>query len=534
MADEQDEKKGAGKDPAEPQATVPEVEAPEVEAEVVEETDVETTREVAPADTPGDAPDDTADAGADPETASETTSETGPEPAPRKSTLTPGVIMFIAFAVLAISAVAFWRFQGAGQDEAETAGEPAATQEGEGAESAPPETPADAPPDAGGGDANEPSSSALADDLKIDNDAGSIKPGQDLMGPAPSVGNIPQTDDTFLPPLPEEGSVIDNQRQQDAAKEFMEQSEPGAQDPPAPEPASDPTTGGVEGFDIEGEDVSPTIGPESEPDIGAPGDLASAASGDGAAADKIDNADIEALKESFRLETQRLADALDEERARSAALGEAIIAMRRDFEAALAARDQNANAQMADLRARLEKIGANTDLTEAKRGVGAGVLSALKEKASAGEPFLAELDRLASLAPDLSELGTLRLYAETGAPTADALKEEFAAAAREGLAAAGREQAGQGFLAQLGARAGSVVSVRPAEPQAGDSPGAVISRAEAAALEGDFSAALAELETLSAAAQTAMEGWTGKARARADVDEAVEALGAIFLTPVEE
>ncbi len=517
MADEQDEKNQTGKDPSEPKATVPEVEAPEVEAEVVEETDVETTREAAPADTLEDAPDDTADAGADPETTSETT----PEPAPRKSTLTPGVIMFIAFAVLAISAVAFWRFQSGGQDEAETAGEPAATQEGEGAESAPPETPADALPDAGGDDANEPSSSALTDDLKIDNDASSIKPGQALMGPAPSVDNIPQTDGTFLPPLPEEGSVIDNQRQQDAAKDFMEQSEPGAQDPPA----EDPTTGGVQGFDIEGEDVSPTIGPESEPDIGV---------SDERAADKIDNADIEALKESFRLETQRLADALDEERARSAALGEAIIAMRRDFEAALAARDENANAQMADLRARLEKIGANTDLTEAKRGVGAGVLSALKEKAAAGQPFLAELDRLASLAPDLSELGTLRLYAETGAPTADALKAAFAAAAREGLAAAGREQAGQGFLAQLGARAGSVVSVRPAEPQAGDSPGAVISRAEAAALEGDFSGALAELETLSAAAQTAMEGWTGKARARADVDEAVEALGAIFLTPVEE
>ena len=74
------------------------------------------------------------------------------------------------------------------------------------------------------------------------------------------------------------------------------------------------------------------------------------------------------------------------------------------------------------------------------------------------------------------------------------------------------------------ARAKSVISVRPATPQAGDAPGAVISRAENALSEGETAFALLQLEDLPLVAQSAMADWIADARARAEAEAALAML----------
>lgn len=116
----------------------------------------------------------------------------------------------------------------------------------------------------------------------------------------------------------------------------------------------------------------------------------------------------------------------------------------------------------------------------------------------------------------------LTARAESGVPTQAALVEAFPDAARDGLAAARSAQEGAGnrvaafFERQLGMR-----SVTPRE---GDSPDAILSRAEAAVRSGDLETALTEISALPQPAQDAMSGWIGEARARADALSAANTL----------
>ena len=101
---------------------------------------------------------------------------------------------------------------------------------------------------------------------------------------------------------------------------------------------------------------------------------------------------------------------------------------------------------------------------------------------------------------------------------------DFPDAARAGLAAARAEAAPEDganhvlnfFRDQVGAR-----SVTPRE---GSDPDAVLSRAEAALRSGDLAETLAEVDTLSDAAQSAMGDWIARAEARAAAQGAAETL----------
>lgn len=113
--------------------------------------------------------------------------------------------------------------------------------------------------------------------------------------------------------------------------------------------------------------------------------------------------------------------------------------------------------------------------------------------------------------------------ADSGVVTLSNLQDRFPDAARTALdaARAAGEVEGEsgvgGFLRrQLGAR-----SVAPRE---GDDPDAVLSRAGAAVRDGQLSAALAELDTLSPDTQAAIQDWLDDARARAAAEAAVQDL----------
>jgi len=333
-------------------------------------------------------------------------------------------------------------------------------------------------------------------------------------------GGAPAPDETFLPPVADPNAVEPGPEFRTAATEAAGSSGEGRGQNGSPPDDGAPA---MEPEAAQTDVVSPL---DDEP---APAEMM-AAIADGR---KIDN-EITALKEAFRMERQTLQAALAEERERSLALGRDVAEMRRSLQEAILARDERVNEEFASLRAAIEKMKNDDGAIAAGRRVAGGLaVGALAQAIERGGPFEAELNAVARFAPDAASIKELRSFASQGAPAIDALKDEFTIAAREGLAAAGRDRAG-GFLARLFSRAQSLISIRPAQPRAGDSAVAIMSRAEAAVGRGDLAAALGEIETLPAAAQGAMAAWTRKARARAAVDSALAAMLAHFAAPADE
>lgn len=520
-------------------------ETPEVEAEIV--TDAEL-----------------ADADADTGEAFDDADEPTPAPKPRKSTLTPGVILFIAFAVIALIIFTAWRFQegrSVAISDAPSASAPDQAEEaidemsvgGDDGQGAPAE--------------DEPASPPAAS--KISNETVAAKPAD--LAPRDALENF----DENAPPLPsppsDESATDGNLGLQAAAKEAFLSADDGeavepedddnaesADDAPAfeIEPSSDESedikgdgpddsvsVAAAEGADpaLDEDITSDAVDEEPDNDLGT--DDVVSADAEYAAADmdvsddapiqsaqKINN-DLEAVKESFRAEIASLETALAEERENGAALREQIEEMRRNFQAALAARDRSASRQAAELNARLEKLENGGGVEAGRRAAAALALSAVARATDNGEPFADELEVLAGYIPQGREIATLRRYSDTELPTAAQLEEAFLLAARDALAADGRDEAA-GMFGKLSARAGNLISIRPAEPTAGDSAQAVISRAESFVDAGDIAAGVAELDALPDAARAGMADWVTLASSRVAVDQAIASLSQRLSAPV--
>lgn len=246
---------------------------------------------------------------------------------------------------------------------------------------------------------------------------------------------------------------------------------------------------------------------------------------------KVDNDEVQEIKESFDAEIARLEAALAAEREQNATQRDQLEDMRRNFQAALAARDRSANQQITALNARLDKIENGNEVQGGRRAAAALALNNLRHVAEQGEPFANELDVLAGYIPQGGEIATLRRYADVEIPMVGELEAAFSVAAREALAAAGRQEK-TGFTEKLSARVTSLVSVRPAGPIEGDSARAIISRAEAFIEAGDISAGANELGALVDGPRTAMADWLALAQSRIAVDGAIASLGARLAAPV--
>ncbi|MEM8770052.1 MAG: hypothetical protein AAGD92_00250 [Pseudomonadota bacterium] len=204
---------------------------------------------------------------------------------------------------------------------------------------------------------------------------------------------------------------------------------------------------------------------------------------------------------------------IEEERAKARLL-EAELAQLQE-----ALRRAEQRAQTAQARANaLEEAAASAPLA-----ANAAALNAINRAIAEGRAFSAELSALEGFSPGLPELATLQNYADTGAPSLKALERSFTVAARESLAVAAHAQA-DGPVERLAARAKSLVSIRPAAPQDGASPRAIISRAENALLNGDLERTVDELDALPAPAQSAMRQWVRIAEQRIAVDNALDSL----------
>ena len=455
------------------------------------------------------------------------------DPPQKSKSLTPGVILFIVFAVIALLAFGFWRMQpGAPQSTATQQGEAASVeQREEGALSLPAddakkEEQAPLAPEAEEELAPTPAINAPALQ-KIENKAAAdLKEALDDIDPALDAAG----DEVFLPPL---GS---GDPPANVGQDFRQTAKDRLQQPDSPESRNE-----IEGFEITPSDQNQAHAGDEDPATaeseeqeqagiaGVEGELIlpteeennlSIASVPGG---KIAN-EVKILKQTFRLETERLATELDEERDRRAALSDEIAALRRDLQAALAATDAQTGEAMSNLQARLDKIENEAPAPSAKKQIaGVFALNALTRAVDQGGSYAAELSTLTEILPGAPALAILQKHSETGVATKADLKKRFGPAARDALAAAGQEKA-NGFFGNLSARAKSVISIRPAEPMAGDSPRAIISRAENAVETGNFTLALTHLADLPASGREAMVGWIAAAQARAEAAAAIDDL----------
>lgn len=112
--------------------------------------------------------------------------------------------------------------------------------------------------------------------------------------------------------------------------------------------------------------------------------------------------------------------------------------------------------------------------------------------------------------------------AETGVATLAALRAAFPDAARQALAAAREASKGDnpGFSAFLARQFGA----RSVAPKAGDDPDAILSRAEAAVIDGRIDTALVELEALPEAARAPLADWIAEASRRQAAMNAADTL----------
>ncbi|MEK0165074.1 hypothetical protein VWX35_00125 [Phaeobacter sp. A36a-5a] len=210
-------------------------------------------------------------------------------------------------------------------------------------------------------------------------------------------------------------------------------------------------------------------------------------------------------------------DALESRPITDAASPEAVAA----FEAELNKLQDSLAAQRAEVEKMVDEARAmDAASAEAARIASAQTIVArLRSALDAGTSFSGLLDELRAVGVTPPE--ALAGSAEAGVSTRSSLRDGFAPAAREALAAARQEAKGTGGIAaymrrQLGAR-----SVAPRE---GDDPDAVLSRAEAAVQNGNLQDALMELEALPETALAPLADWQAAARARLSAVAAVNEL----------
>lgn len=193
------------------------------------------------------------------------------------------------------------------------------------------------------------------------------------------------------------------------------------------------------------------------------------------------------------------------------AMKEAVVTQRQEMEAMIA----ETRAMEAAARELEAKAAADT-----QRSANRATITRIRSELDTGAPFSGLLAELQTGGVEVP--AALAAVADNGAVTMAALRDTFPEAARDALSAARAGSAEgdrsiTGFLQrQLGARS--------VQPRDGDDPDAVLSRAEAALITGDLTAALTEIKALPAPAQEHLNDWVGLAALRVAAIEAVNSL----------
>ena len=182
---------------------------------------------------------------------------------------------------------------------------------------------------------------------------------------------------------------------------------------------------------------------------------------------------------------------------------------------------------------RLDKVEADLRDIQSRRSSAAALLLAvgqLREAVNGAMAFEAELRAVLVLAPQDAEMAgvmeTLKPRAAAGIPTRMVLAERFGALA-PALVRSDLLPAGQSWWRDTVNRMASLLTVRREDGEAaGNSPAAVVARAQAALRRGDLAGAIAQAETLDGAAAETVAPWLADARARLAADKALGILTA--------
>lgn len=159
----------------------------------------------------------------------------------------------------------------------------------------------------------------------------------------------------------------------------------------------------------------------------------------------------------------------------------------------------------------------------AQAATGRAALSRIMAALDSGQPFEDALFDLTTAtgaeAPD-----ALAAVAGDGVPTLGSLQESFPDVAREALDLSLRAMVEAGEIGRGEAFLRTQLGTRSLEPQEGDDPDAILSRAEFALNNGRIAEALDELSVMPDAAQPAMTDWIDRAETRLAALEAGSAL----------
>lgn len=179
--------------------------------------------------------------------------------------------------------------------------------------------------------------------------------------------------------------------------------------------------------------------------------------------------------------------------------------------------------EVGQLKARIAVLeGQGARSTEA--ATAALAAAALTEATQGSRPFVAEYEALRAEAPNLPELTGLSRLAETGAPSRGALAISFEALAAKAASRSRKPPQDAGLGARIAYAAGKVVTIRQVDDVEGDSPDALVARADLALKEGEVVAALALLDRLPPKGRAALASWREGAERRAVIDRVVAAL----------
>ena len=452
---------------------------------------------------------------------------------------TPGVAIFAVFAACALAVLAYWLWQPrdggavaapppsfAARDNVEP-GDAANTLQSAADVQEPSPASDDEPLD----DAPASADAGMGDDLALSEDPLTDR----FEGPADGDDVIAVPPETESAALPDDVGAIAQSNSQDDLGDGVQVEAPEA-------PSSDlggqgdavadalstedaPADGAVEAEAL-AESVVREAGAEP---VTAEGQIENAANDAAvAAAQAAFTQELDAVRNGFTREIERLTADLGAEREKNAALQAEMTAMRATFEETARARDASAQAALASLRAELATARRALEMPPEAAGEAALALARLGAAIETGGAFETELDAVAAFTGDENAYASLRARAAEGAPTRRELQARFSQAAREALAAASQDEA-EGMIGNLEARLLNIISIRPAAPEPGDSPRAVMSRIEDAVRRDAYALALSQIDALPQSAQTALQGWADDARVHEEIRTALTALnGAVM------
>ena len=178
---------------------------------------------------------------------------------------------------------------------------------------------------------------------------------------------------------------------------------------------------------------------------------------------------------------------------------------------------------VAALGARLDGFAKTpVPATENERAARAIAIGSLRQAASRGGPFAADLTVIGALGIGPGDVAALVPLAERGAPSREDLIAGFPTVVDAILAAPQSPGDGGGLIDRVLSYGRGLVKIRPTGPISGSDPVAVVSRMQAAVDAGDLAEALSERAALPAAGQAASQKWATDVADRLAIDRLVE------------